>query len=224
MAHLARRNEWIYPFGHIRREKGDFLGQVKRFISMGYFGVSLYLNKVDDGGWLYSENMKPYWEHLKENKIPMSINMKASQTRALLRVAEKYPAQIFLLSHMVRPIINGGKLNRRAYEPVLSLAEFSNIHIKISGFYAFVKDGWRYPQRELFQTIDILKKNFGAKRLIWGSDFSPVLEFNTFRQSFEIINTEYHGFNEEELKRVFYKNSLEIIRRRKGWIRQFTVT
>jgi predicted TIM-barrel fold metal-dependent hydrolase len=168
--------------------------------------------------------MEPYWEFMREFNIPMSINMNTSQTRALLKVAEMYPDQIFLLSHMVRPIITDEKLNRKAYEPVLSLREFKNIYIKLSGFYAFVQDGWRYPQRAVFGVIDILKKRFGVKRLLWGSDFTPVLEFNTYRQSFEIINSEYRGFDKDELERIFYKNSFEIVRERKGWIRQFTNT
>ncbi len=212
VANLAERNKWTYSFGHIRRDKGNFLLQAKRLIRMGHFGTSLYIDQNDKAAWLNSKDMDRYWRYLKENKIPMSINMKASQVKFLLKVLERYPDQVFLLSHMLRPKIIGNKFDKEAYRLVLRLKVFRNVYVKLSGFYGFVKDGWRYPQKSLFQAIDILKGNFGAEKLIWGSDFSPVLEFNTFRQSFEILHREYRGFSRPELEKVLYKNSLRIIK------------
>lgn len=212
VASLAQKNNWIYSFGHIRREKGDFLHQAKNIIRTGHTGINLYLDKKDKGTWLYSNDIVCYWEYLKENNIPMSINMRFSQVKCLIKVLEKYPDQVFLLSHMLRPKVVGNKFDRSSYKVVLTLMRFRNVYIKLSGFYAFVKDGWRYPQKSLFPVLDILKENFGIERLIWGSDFPPVLEFNTFRQSFEIINGEHTGLTHRELEKVLYKNSLKIIK------------
>lgn len=211
VAKLARENDWMYSFGYIRKDMEDFLPQAKRLMGMGHFGISLYIDQNDKTTWLYSKDMDRYWEYLKENNIPMSINMKFSQVKSLVKVLGKYPDQVFLLSHMLRPKIVSDKFDKDSYKVVLTLMAFRNVYIKLSGFYAFVKDRWRYPQKALFQVLDVLKENFGVERLIWGSDFPPVLEFNTFQQSFEILHREYGGFSQPELEKVLYKNSLKII-------------
>ena len=105
---------------------------------------------------------------------------------------------------------------RMGYAPLLALSEFESVYVKLSGFYGFVAQGWRYPQAELFCVVDRLKAAFGVKRLLWGSDFSPVLEHNTFRQAIEVVRSAYGGFAPDELDSVLHANAERIIAERKA--------
>jgi predicted TIM-barrel fold metal-dependent hydrolase len=64
------------------------------------------------------------------------------------------------------------------------------VYVKLSGFYAYVKGSWRWPQRGLFVLADRLRSAFGAKRPLFASDFSPVLEHNTYRQGLDLVRAE----------------------------------
>ena len=49
---------------------------------------------------------------------------------------------------------------------------------------------------------------------MFASDFSPVLEFNTYRQTLEMLKLDYNGFSEKELNDIYYSNAKKIIAKR----------
>jgi predicted TIM-barrel fold metal-dependent hydrolase len=94
------------------------------------------------------------------------------------------------------------------------LARHENVHVKLSGFYAFAREGWRYPQTDLAPAMRRLRDTFGAGRLLWGSDFSPVLEHNTFRQALHVIEEACSCFTSADLDRIHRRNAERIIKER----------
>jgi L-fuconolactonase len=211
---LQKKKNWIYSFGYVKSDINTMEQKAQELIRKKHFGISCYLDNKDDAMWLVSEKLFGFWEFLQKNLIPISFNLSAFQCKPLKRVLEKFPNTVVLISHMARPKVKNGKLSDPEYKYLLSLASFKNVYVKLSGFYAFVKDGWRYPQTELFCVIDKLKKIFGTKRLLFASDFSPVLEFNTFRQTMELLKTEYKGFNQKELEDIYFNNAQGIVIKR----------
>ena len=53
--------------------------------------------------------------------------------------------------------------------------------------------------------------HFGPERLLWGSDFSPSLDFLSFPQTFELFN-KMPFFNQENIKAILGENLLMLIR------------
>ena len=208
---LAKRCRWIHSFGHVRANSATMLRKAWELAADGHFGVSCYLDRQDDAEWLASEAMGPFWDFLGERRMPISFNLSAFQCRPLAQVCAAHPGVAVLISHMARPKVVKGKLDERDYAPLLALADHEGVYVKLSGFYAFVKDGWRWPQRELFGVVDRLRSVFGAKRLLFASDFSPVLEHNTYRQALELLRTEYGTFSVQELADVYERNAKRIL-------------
>jgi L-fuconolactonase len=57
---------------------------------------------------------------------------------------------------------------------VLGLARFANVHVMVSGQYAFSREP--YPHRDLEPVVRAVYRAYGADRLLWASDFPWILE------------------------------------------------
>jgi L-fuconolactonase len=63
------------------------------------------------------------------------------------------------------------------------------VYIKLSGFYALTRPGYAYPHQAAWPYVEVLLAAFGSNRLLWGSDFSPSLEWLSFLQTFGLFET-----------------------------------
>ena len=61
------------------------------------------------------------------------------------------------------------------------------MRVKLSGFYALTTPGYEYPHQAAWPYVEELLEAFGATRLLWGSDFSPSLEWLSFPQTFGLF-------------------------------------
>ncbi|MDD5697710.1 MAG: amidohydrolase family protein [Victivallaceae bacterium] len=203
---LTGSRPWIYSFGYVK--PGIHFGaDSKKIIAAGHFGISCYLQRDDPGVWLKTSDFS--W--LQENNIPLSLTVWPHQCAALYELLREHPRLAVLINHLGRPQLKDGKLDIESYKQVLALSGFENVYVKLSGFYAFSEKGWSFPQSDLFPVLDLLKENFAAGRLMFASDFSPVLEFNTYKQTLEMLR-DYNGFSEEELSNIYCSNAKKIIR------------
>jgi len=211
---LMKKRKWVYSFGYARPGLRVFPNEAGESISRGHFGISCYLRSDDSAAWLHAAALAPVWDCIQDCKIPLSLTIWPHQCVELGKCLKKFPRLTVLINHMGRPHLENGKLDIKSYKNVLALSEFENVYVKLSGFYAFSGNGWSWPQRDLFSVLRLLQKNFGAGRLMFASDFAPVLEFNTYKQALELLRKGYAGFSENELKKIYYLNAKKIIMER----------
>lgn len=212
---LGRRFEWVHPFGYLCAEPSEMAVKAKKLIGDGHFGLSMFPDCNGSLEWLNSRTLYGFWKYIEDRQIVLSLNISASQCGSLYDVLHGFQEAPVIISHLGRPKVIGGRLDEKDYAPMLSLAEFNHVYIKLSGFYAYVTDGWRYPQMDLFCVIDRLKEVFGSRKLLFASDFSPVLEYNTYRQTMEFLAGEYKRFTREETEDVYYNNAKHILNHKK---------
>ena len=65
------------------------------------------------------------------------------------------------------------------YRRVMELARFPQVALKVSGFYGFTRLPWS-PYVDTIRFFEIARDAFGARRMMWGSDFPPV----SFREGY----------------------------------------
>lgn len=208
---LSEKLSWIHPFGYLHPDPSSMAEKAKLLVERGFFGLSLFVDRTQNVEWLASPVLQDFWRFIQDRCIPLSINITATQCKYLRTVLDQFPGLIVIISHMGRPRLEGDKLAEDYYSPFLSLSVFKSVYIKLSGFYAFVDDGWRYPQSNLFCVVDRLKEIYGVKKLLYGSDFPAVLEYNTYRQALELLESEYKGFTNAELEDIYYNNPFSIL-------------
>ena len=83
--------------------------------------------------------------------------------------------------------------------------------MKLSGYYALTSPAHDFPHSYAWPLTEELFDDFGPDRLLWGSDFSPSLDFLSFPQTFELFN-KMPFFRQENIKAILGENLLRLLR------------
>ena len=96
-------------------------------------------------------------------------------------------------------------------KPISELVEFSNVHVKLSGYFALSSPSHDFPHSSAWPLTEELFDHFGPDRLLWGSDFSPSLDFLSFPQTFELFN-KMPFFRQENIMAILGENLIRLVR------------
>ncbi len=97
-----------------------------------------------------------------------------------------------------------------SFSDVLAPGRFPGVHVKLSGFYALTQPGYDYPHRAAWPYVEVLLAAFGSTRLLWGSDFSPSLEWLSFPQTFGLFQA-MPFLNDADRERIEGGNLLALL-------------
>ena len=184
IARLAQEDAWMVPLAFCPSATSPSEKQIALWWQQGFSGISLYLSEKAD-----LESVLSWSEEtlaaINERRAILSINIPLKHMKALLPFARRLSEARILLSHLGLPGHVRGKISegsaRRRLSPLLALSELPQVGVKISAFYA-CND---YPHHALSPMVAAVAEHFGPKRLYWGSDYSPALDFVSFAQSLD---------------------------------------
>ena len=94
---------------------------------------------------------------------------------------------------------------------VLALAEYPQVRVKLSGFYALSKPGYDYPHRAAWPYVQSLVEEFSTDRLLWGSDFFPAADHVTFPQTYGLFG-EMPFLDDRDRQKIQGENLLKLLR------------
>ncbi len=184
LARLISHHSWIQAlaFCHLDQQ-ADLMAKLEKWKMQGFKGISLYLLDEADYGKLM-EIPAEFWEWVTRHGWLISVNSLGSLWKSWKNVLEKHPMLKLIVSHLGLP----GKWIKPPSEheasaimkPLTDLAEYSEVHVKLSGFYALTEPAYDYPHPAAWPLTNELARSFGTERLLWGSDFSPSLDYLSF--------------------------------------------
>lgn len=112
------------------------------------------------------------WRGAADLRIPVCVQMTASQIPQFRRMLERFPTVAVALDHMARPDVRGGPPYRAA-QPLFDLAHYPNVYLKwTTTNLDAVVEASGVPQDLLWALAD----RFGAHRLMWGSNYSATFD------------------------------------------------
>lgn len=112
----------------------------------------------------------PLWEAAARLGIAVNVLGDFEHLPTVAQLAERYPSVSIVIDHLAHPARPD---NLAGIEPLLLLARFPRISIKLSGFYYFSQA--HYPYADCGDLVRAVYDCFGPTRLLWGSDFPHVL-------------------------------------------------
>ena len=132
------------------------------------------------------------------------------QLPAALEFAAHFPQQRLVLDHLAKPLVR-----EQTLEPWKSqmreLAKAPNVLCKVSGLVTEASHtSWKPDDFRPF--LDVVFEEFGADRLMFGSDWPVCLLAASYRQVFELIATYTAGLSEESLRAIFAANAAAFYR------------
>lgn len=155
-----------------------------------------YIVKADEQPEVWAESAHDaFWRRVNDASLFVALNLAPHQSAQLPPLIERWPKVRWLLDHMGRP---RNDMSDEAYRPVLELARFPNVYVKVSGFYAFTADAAEYPYADLARFVVALRDAYGAERLLWASDAPCVLDYSSYAQSYRCL-AHVEGLSEADL-------------------------
>ena len=189
LARLAPDHEWIKPVACIDVESPPTLLYLELLYDQGFVGVSLFLSSEETR---QLDRISPdVWRWLDEHNWLISANAERDKWSDWISVLESFPRLRLLVSHLGQPpSVAGPLLSEEAasvMRPVMQLAKYSGVRVKLSGFYSLSSPGHDYPHGAAWSYVEELGECFSVDRLLWGSDFSPCLDWVTFPQTIDLF-------------------------------------
>jgi L-fuconolactonase len=148
----------------------------------GFSGVRLFAIGASPPWWLDDPATDPIWAVATELDLRVVVALLPPDLHRLRRRLEQFPDVPVVLDHCGFPDLAGGPPYAGAAE-LLALAEFEALHLKVTSHLleAAEAEGDRCGQR----LVEQLAATFGARRLVWGSDY-PQTHDRSYRELVEL--------------------------------------
>ncbi|MFH1567509.1 MAG: amidohydrolase family protein, partial [Gemmatimonadota bacterium] len=188
VAGLIPRYGWIRPAAYVDVTAPPGPEALARWRDQGFVGLTMYPGAAAARLHEFPDEV---WEWLTAHQWLLSVNSNGAGWPAWVGVLERHPELRLVLSHLGLPAkvtapIDGAAA-RAALAPQIRLAQFPQVRVKLSGFYALTEPSHDYPHALAWPYVEALAGAFGTGRLLWGSDYTPCLNHHTFVQTLGIF-------------------------------------
>ena len=190
LARTRPDHAWVRPVAYMDPGKPFDPDSLNRLKKLGFIGLSCYIFGQERYDAL-SQISDEVWSWLVEQRWLVSVNSSGDDWSAWLPVLGRHRDLRVIISHLGLPPQVGLPPSeteaRKLIDAVLTLAQFPASFVKLSGFYAISQPSYDYPHETAWPYVEVLLAEFGVHRLLWGSDFSPCLDYLTFPQTFGLF-------------------------------------
>jgi predicted TIM-barrel fold metal-dependent hydrolase len=191
IAGLASRHRWVRPAAFVASPETLTVADLERLRGQGFVGLSLYRFTPEELAALGAVE-RAVWAWLTQHRWLLSANGRGATWDAWGAVLARHPELRLLVSHLGLPPCRAAPPAQSDAEadlaPVLDLARYPGVHVKLSGFYALSDPGHDYPHHAAWPYVATLVDRYGPRRLLWGSDYSPSLEWVSFAQALGVLD------------------------------------
>ncbi len=132
-------------------------------------GVRHVVHDEPDDHFMLSSEFRRGLAQLREFNLTYDLLLFPRHLPVALKLVAEFPSQPFVLDHIAKPAIREGQVSPWR-EDLKRLAEFPNVHCKLSGMVTEAR--WKQWQPEDFRPhLDVVIASFGADRVMIGSDW-----------------------------------------------------
>jgi L-fuconolactonase len=215
LAELAASHAWIKPVAYVDELAQFDVRKLADWQEDAFIGVSMYL-LTEPAVSTLSLVPDETWSWLVQERWLVSVNSSGNLWEAWTPILERHPELRLLVSHLGLPRAVAeapdATTARNELGAVCSLARYPGVHVKLSGFYALSEPRYAYPHRATWPYVEVLLEDYGPSRLLWGSDFSPSVEWVSFPQTVAVL-AEMPFLDEEARRGIEGENLLALLAR-----------
>ena len=165
----------------------------------GFHGVRISPAAAADGDWIRGPLMPPLWKRCAQLKVPMTVLAPVTRLPDLVPLIEQNPELIVVIDHMADcPLDQPDKLNL-----LMALARYPTVFVKISHMWSLSKQAYPYP--DAAEQVKQLYHRFGAKHLMWGTDWPICLKQLSYAQAVDLFRNHLDFIPYEDHEQILYK-------------------
>lgn len=190
LAGVTAQYPWVRPVAFVNNLTTLTVAQLVAWQAQNFVGLSLYLFS-DEALAALDQVATEVWDWLADHAWLISVNSTGDYWTKWQPILTDHPELRLLIAHLGLPPAATTELDLEAahttLSTVLDLAQFPNVHVKFSGFYALAQPRYAYPHAAAMPYAEAISATYGTARIIWASDFSPALEHVSFPQTIAVL-------------------------------------
>jgi L-fuconolactonase len=168
--------------------------QLSALTEAGFRGVRLSPAGDASGDWIRGPLMPPLWRRCRELKVPMTVLAPVTRLPDLVPLIEANPELTVVIDLMADcPLDRPDQLKL-----LLDLARYPHVFVKISDMWVLSRQP--YPYADAQSQVKRLLERFGAKRLMWATNWPVSLQqlpyeriVALYRDHFDFVSREEHA-------------------------------
>jgi len=143
----------------------------------------------------------PLWERAAELQIVLNVMGSFEHLPTLGALARRFEGVPIVIDHLAHPPLG----DPDQLEPLLALAECTNVFLKISGQPYYSQQP--YPYEDCIPVVQTIHQRFGAQRLVWGSDFPHVLLQCGYERVLRWLERTLPNLSDADLEQIMGRNA-----------------
>lgn len=193
---IAKHPQTFRGVAIIDEKRDDAPKTMETLLTQGVTGYRLYADRQSCESWLDSSPMQTMWKTAAKTGQAICLLANPDALPAIRKLVAKHPKTRVVIDHFAR-IGMDGTIRESDLAALCQLAEFPQVYVKTSAYYAMGKK--KAPYTDLGPMIERLRDAFGAKRLMWASD-SPfqVVDGHTYAESIALVRDKLSFLTEED--------------------------
>lgn len=149
----------------------------------------------EEPGFMLQENFLNGIKELGRKGYTYDILVYPHHLPAVLELLKYCPDQFFVIDHIAKPDIKNGRIDNWA-RYIKEIALYPNVYCKVSGMVT--EADWKnWTQNDMIPYLDIVSEAFGARRLMFGSDWPVCLVAAQYREVVSVVS-KYFSVTEHE--------------------------
>ncbi len=165
----------------------------------GFHGVRISPSAAADGDWIRGPLMPPLWRRCAQLKVPMTVLAPVTRMPDLTPLIEQNPNLNVVIDHMADSPLN----EPEKLDLLMALERYPKVFVKISHMWSLSKDAYPYP--DAAKQVKRLYDRFGAKRLMWGTDWPVSLKELPYNKAVELFRDHLDFICCEDRRQILYK-------------------
>jgi predicted TIM-barrel fold metal-dependent hydrolase len=165
----------------------------------GFRGLRLSPAATADGDWIRGALMPPLWKRCAELRVPMTILAPVTRLPDLIPLIEANPELNVVIDHMADCPLHRPDLLAK----LLDLARYPRVYVKISDLWVVSQQP--YPYLDAQQQLQRVHAAFGAKRLMWDTNWPVSLQQLPYARIVELYRDRLHFLSAEDREQILYK-------------------
>jgi predicted TIM-barrel fold metal-dependent hydrolase len=171
----------------------------------GMRGIRLFTTTETEGTWLDDPRTFPVWERAASLSIPICIMALFHQIPPVRTVLERFANVTVALDHLAVPRLSAGP-PYDSVQPLFELVRFPHLYLKFSSVNLYsARRGKSTPEEFFTRLID----RFGARRLMWGSNF-PATYDRSLNDQFDLARQVLSFLPQEDQRWIFGETALTL--------------
>ncbi len=164
-------------------------------------GIRHLIHDEPDPDWVIRERVLESLAIVAEYDLSFDVvAVFPNHLRHVPALAERIPTLRLVIDHLAKPPIKDRQMEPWATQ-IADAARYPNVYAKISGLNTAAAAGW--TAQDLQPYIDHVMQQFGAQRVLWGSDWPVCLLADDYARVWEQSHVALQSYTQGEIDAVF---------------------